>query len=59
MGQAEERAVMPDCKIQRVPEDPTTRKQVKETEKVAIEDKYLGGNRERIFYFSLSQNSGS
>jgi len=29
---------MPDCKVQRLPEDPTAGKQVKETEKVATED---------------------
>lgn len=55
MCQAEERAVMPDCKVQRVPEDLTTRKKVKETEKVATENKCLAGNSERDYLFiSLS-----
>lgn len=45
MGQ-EEKVFMTDCKIRRVPEDPATRKQVKEVEEVTVADTCLGGNRE-------------
>lgn len=53
MCQAEKKAVRLDCKIQKVPEDTTTRNQEKETEKEAVEDMWLGGNRERD-YLSVS-----